>query len=130
MTSQNNTARKLAEAELDYINYSDVHPHNPKKIIAFTGAQAAVTAAAPHPSMVSRHRRMMQRYTKQYKLLVACPRYLSVALLGAFLYLRLGMFPDGAFAALNLLWIGAYALAGSSFLFSKLLKKPAHTEYA
>ena len=127
MTSHDNTARKLQEVELDYINYSDVHRHDPKKVIAFTGAPTA-TAAAPHPSMVSRHRRMVQRYAKQYKLLVAYPRYLCVALLGMFLYLRLGVFPDASVAGLSLLWIGAYVLAGSSFLFSKVLKKPAGAE--
>lgn len=67
------SARKLhcADAALqepDVINYSDVHRHNSRKIIAFTAP-----AAVPHPSMRSRHRRMARRQALQYKLLVTLP---------------------------------------------------------
>ena len=121
MTTQTNTARPLYEAELDYINYSDVHRHDPRKIIPFTAAAATKV----HPSMAARHRRLAQRYARQSLLLVAIPRVLSVVLLCAFLYLRLALFADAPFGGLNLLWVGAYALAGCSIVFSHLLKPPA-----
>ena len=35
------SARNLAYEEVDVINYSDVHPHDPKKIIAFSAAVKA-----------------------------------------------------------------------------------------
>lgn len=110
-------ARKLERPELDVINYSDVHHHDPKKIIAFS----APRAAAPHPSAAARHRRMERRAAMQYKLLVAYPRYLCAAMLVLFVYLRLATFSEVPAGNLNLLWMGAYALAGSSFLFSRLL---------
>lgn len=110
-------ARKLERTELDVINYSDVHHHDPKKIIAFSSPRAA----APHPSVAARHRRMERRAAVQYKLLVAYPRYLCVAMLALFVYLRLATFAEVPAGNLNLLWMGAYVLAGGSFLFSRLL---------
>lgn len=117
--SYETSARKLERAEIDLINYSDVHPHNPKKVIAFTGAQAQT---APHPSMASRHRRMERKAARQQKLLVTYPRYLCVALLGLFIYLRLATFAEVPATGLNVLWISAYALAGISFVFAHMLK--------
>lgn len=112
------TARKLEAPEIDYFNYSDVHHHDPKKVIAFTDPH---TAMRPHPSAASRHRRAAQRQERQMKLLVTYPRYLCVILFALFIYLRLATF-DAPVAAFNLLWISGYILAGSSFIFAKLLK--------
>ena len=97
------SARKLhcADAALqepDVINYSDVHRHNSRKIIAFTAP-----AAVPHPSMRSRHRRMARRQALQYKLLVTLPRC--------------------APAGLPALWCSAYLLAAFSFLSKQYLSK-------
>lgn len=108
------TAKKLPHEEVDIINYSDVHPHDPRKVIAFTAP-----AAAPHPSMRSRHRRMAQRAAWQRKFFVTYPRYASVALLVLFFYLRLAIFPEAGSANLSPLWIAAYALAAFSFLFAR-----------
>ena len=76
--SYETAAKKLEYAAPDVINYSDVHPHDPKKVIAFSAP-----AAAPHPSMRSRHRRMARRALRMQKLLVAYPRYACVALLAS-----------------------------------------------
>lgn len=119
--SYETSARKLERAEIDVINYSDVHPHNPKKVIAFAPAQPQ---AVPHPSMVSRHRRMARRAALQQKLLVTYPRYICVAFLALFVYLRLATFAEVPATGLNFLWISAYALAGISFVFSRMLKTP------
>ena len=105
------SARKLhcADAALqepDVINYSDVHRHNSRKIIAFTAP-----AAVPHPSMRSRHRRMARRQALQYKLLAL------------FFYLRLALFPADAPAGLPALWCSAYLLAAFSFLSKQYLSK-------
>ena len=110
------SARKLhctddAVREPDVINYSDVHRHNPKKVIAFT----APAASAPHPSMRSRPRRMERRRALQYKLLVTVPRCACV--------LRLALFPVDAPAGLLALWCSAYLLAGFSFLGKQYLSK-------
>ena len=83
---------------------------------------AAAPAAAPHPSMRSRHRRMARRALRMQKLLVAYPRYACVALLALFLYLRIAVFPESGAAGLGALWIGAYLLAGLSFVFARRLK--------
>ena len=115
------TARKLERGEVDYFNYSDVHHHDPKKVIAFSGVQ---TTMRPHPSMASRHRRALQRQKRQTKLLVTYPRYLCVILFALFIYLRLAT-ADAPIAAFNLLWIVGYVLAGSSFIFARLLKPSA-----
>ena len=106
------SARKLhcADAALqepDVINYSDVHRHNSRKIIAFTAP-----AAVPHPSMRSRHRRM-----------VTLPRCACVLLLALFFYLRLALFPADAPAGLPALWCSAYLLAAFSFLSKQYLSK-------
>lgn len=119
--SYETSARKLERAEIDVINYSDVHPHNPKKVIAFAPAQPQ---AVPHPSMVSRHRRMARKAVLQQKLLVTYPRYICVAFLALFVYLRLATFAEVPATGLNFLWISAYALAGISFVFSRMLKTP------
>ena len=110
-------ARKLEQNEIDLINYADVHPHDPKKVIALSGA---ARTAAPHPSMRSRHRRSVQKAAMQRKLLVVYPRYLSLALLGLFVYLRLATFSEVPVAGMNGLWISAYALAAISVVFSRL----------
>ena len=109
------SARKLhcADAALqepDVINYSDVHRHNSRKIIAFTAP-----AAVPHPSMRSRHRRMARRQALQYKLLVTLPRCACVLLLA--------LFPADAPAGLPALWCSAYLLAAFSFLSKQYLSK-------
>lgn len=125
MTMNDETsARKLhctddAAREPDVINYSDVHRHNPKKVIAFT----APAASAPHPSMRSRPRRMERRRALQYKLLVTVPRCACVLLLTLFFYLRLALFPVDAPAGLLALWCSAYLLAGFSFLGKQYLSK-------
>ena len=119
--SYETSARKLEHNEIDVINYSDVHPHNPKKVIAFAPAQPQ---AVPHPSMVSRHRRMARKAALQQKLLVTYPRYICVAFLVLFVYLRLATFAEVPATGLNFLWISAYALAGISFVFSHMLKTP------
>ena len=116
--SYETAAKKLEYAAPDVINYSDVHPHDPKKVIAFSAPAAAV----PHPSMRSRHRRMARRALRMQKLLVAYPRYACVALLALFLYLRIAVFPESGAAGLGALWIGAYLLAGLSFVFARRLK--------
>ena len=110
-------ARKLERPEVDLINYSDVHPHSTKKVIPFTPSAAA---QAPHPSMASRHRRMARKAALRQKLLVTYPRYLCVALLSLFLYLRLAAFAEVPATGLNVLWISAYALAAISFVCSRL----------
>ena len=117
------SARKLhcADAALqepNVINYSDVHRHNSRKIIAFTAP-----AAVPHPSMRSRHRRMARRQALQYKLLVTLPRCACVLLLALFFYLRLALFPADAPAGLPALWCSAYLLAAFSFLSKQYLSK-------
>ena len=115
--SYETTAKKLVREAPDVINYSDVHPHDPKKVIAFS----APPAAAPHPSMRSRHRRMARRARLARKLLVTYPRYACVALLALFLYLRIAVFPESGAAGLGALWVGAYLLAGLSFIFARRL---------
>ena len=104
------SARNLTYEEVDVINYSDVHPHDPKKIIAFSAAAAA--PAAPR-------QRGAQRMARRRKTLAAYARYACVILLMLFLYLRIAVFPEGGSGALHLLWIGAYALAGLSVLIVK-----------
>ena len=107
MTIQQETsARKLRYQEPDVINYSDVHPHDPKKIIAFSAP------AAPRRRGAQR----MARRRKMLAALAAYARYTCVILLMLFLYLRIAVFPEGGAGALHLLWIGAYALAGLSVL--------------
>lgn len=108
------SARKLVHEEVDVINYSDVHPHDPKKIIAFSAAGAA-SAPAAAPCRV----RGAQRMARRRKLLTAYARYACVILLMLFLYLRIAVFPEGGNDTLHLLWIGAYALAGLSVLIAK-----------
>ena len=114
-------ARKLERAEIDVINYSDVHPHDPKKVVAFAPDRPQT---APHPSMVSRHRRMARKAALQQKLLVTYPRYICVAFLALFVYLRLATFAEMPSTGLNFLWISAYALAGISCVFSRTLNHP------
>ena len=111
-------AKKLERGEVDLINYSDVHRHDPKKIIAFAPVQ---DTRPVHPSMRSRHRRMERRMERRRALLVTYPRYLSVILLMLFVYLHLASFAEIPAAGLNFLWIGSYALIALSAVFSHLL---------
>ena len=83
------------------------------KVIAFSGAPARRT----RPSSGVRYA------ARQRKLFVTYPQYLSVALLAVFFYLRLALFADAPFAALYLLWLGAYALAGVSLWNTRRLKR-------
>ncbi len=115
--SYETSARSLEQKEIDVINYSDVHRHDPNKIISFTAEHQGSTV---HPSMASRHRRAQHRAVRQQKWMVTYPRYLSVALLILFVYLQLAGFSEVPATGLNVLWIGAYALAGISFLFARL----------
>ena len=66
--------------------------------------------------------RMVDRHVAalRQKLLVTYPRYLCVALLSLFLYLRLAAFAEVPATGLNVLWISAYALAAISFVCSRL----------
>lgn len=89
------------------------------KVIAFS--DASVRGARPASNM--RRSRMVRRASLEWKVLVTYPQYLSVALLLVFFYLRLALFADAPFAALHLLWLGAYGLAGISLLNTRRLKR-------
>lgn len=104
-------ARKLEHSTLDAIVGRPMHHHDPKKIIPFT---APADAPAVQPS------RTIHRAPLLQKLLVIYPRYLCVAMLLLFVYLQLATFAELPAGQLDFLWISAYALAGSSALFSHL----------
>ncbi len=112
MTYHESTVRPLPDHGRNESASRRSRRYGTEKVIAISGAPVRRT---PEASGV--------RYTaRQRKLLVTYPQYLSVALLVAFFYLRLALFADAPFAALHLLWVGAYALAGISLWNTRRLK--------
>jgi hypothetical protein len=84
-------------------------------------AAHAQPRAAVHTNHAAKSR-AARREARLQRILVTFPRYLCVAQLALFLYLRLAFFPDSSATGLDLLWIGAFTLAAFSTYFAHTLR--------
>ena len=119
MTYRESAVRPLPTGTPDVGPSRRPQQRSSEKVIAFSAAQAS----GVRPVSDARRSRRMRRAALERKLLVRCPQYLSVALLVVFFYLRLALFADAPFAALHLLWLSAYVLAGVSLWNTRRLKR-------